>query len=148
MCSLAEFAGDLEEGSLCPVQALRTYLERTKSVPARAATLFVSPHCPSRATSKNSVSYFLREGISGAEAFGGGGGGDEGPLLRAHSIYGVSTSAVFLQNWWSISKMLEAASWRSNSTFASFYFKDVQHIFEGFRSLGPFIAVGSVVNPT
>ena len=40
-CSLTEFAGDLEEGSLlCSVQALRLYLERTKSFPLRASTLF------------------------------------------------------------------------------------------------------------
>ena len=40
--SLAEFAGDLEEGSLlCPVLALCTYLECTKSFPLQAVTLFL-----------------------------------------------------------------------------------------------------------
>ena len=144
MCSLAEFAGDLEEGSLlCPVRALRTYLGRTKLLPLRSSTLFCSPCSPSRAMSKNVVSYFLREVISGAGAIRG----DESPPLRAHSIHGVSTSAVIMKNW-SISKVLEAASWRSNSVFASFYFKDIQYIFEGMRSLGPFVSAGTVVNPT
>ena len=102
MFFLAEFAGDLEEGSLlCPVWALRAYLERTKSVPVRAATLFVSP----RSMLKNAVSCFLREVVIGV----GAGRGDEGPPLRAHSIRGVSVSAVFLKNW-PISKVLEAAS--------------------------------------
>ena len=42
LCSLSECAGDLEEGSvLCPVRALRTYLERTKLFPMQAATLFL-----------------------------------------------------------------------------------------------------------
>ena len=50
--------------------------------------------------------------ISGAGAVRG----DEGPPLRAHSIRGVSTSAAFLQNW-SVSKVLEAATWKSNSVF-------------------------------
>ena len=104
LCSLAEFAGDLEaefagdleEGSLlCPVRALRTYLERTKLFPLCASTLFCSPCSPSRAMLKNAVLYFLREVISGAGAIRG----DEGPPLRAHSIRGVSTSAVFLKNW-------------------------------------------------
>ena len=44
LCYLAEFARDLEEGSLlCPVQALRAYLDCTKSFPLRASTLFCSP---------------------------------------------------------------------------------------------------------
>ena len=93
--------------------------------------------------SKNAVPYFLREVISGARAVRG----DEGPPLRAHSILSVSTSALFLQNW-SISKVLEAASWRSNSVFANFYFKDIWYIFQGIQSHGPFITAGSVVNPT
>ena len=67
LCSLAEFARDLEEGSLlCPVCALHTYLECTKSFPMQAATVFVSPRSLSRAMSKNSVSYFLRKVISDA----------------------------------------------------------------------------------
>ena len=64
--SLREFAGDLEEGSLlCPVRALNIYLRRTSSVVVRASSLFVSPRSPSRPISKNAVSYFLREVISG-----------------------------------------------------------------------------------
>ena len=43
---------------------------------------------------------------------------------------------------WSISSILEAASWRSNSVFTSFYFKDLQFVYEGLRSLGPFVAAG------
>ena len=70
--------------------------------------------------------------------------GDEGPSLRAHSIRGFSTSAVFLQNW-SVSKVLEAATWKSNLVFASFTFV----MFSMFlKDCGPFVAVGTVVNPT
>ena len=47
----------------------------------------------------------LREVIFG----GGAVRGNEGPPLRAHSIPGISTSAVFLQKW-SVSKVLEAAT--------------------------------------
>ena len=66
--SLQEFAGDLEEGSLCPVRALNIYLWRMSSVVVRASSLFVSPRSPSRPISKNAVSYFLREVISEAGA--------------------------------------------------------------------------------
>ena len=76
--SLRDFAGDLEEGSLlCPVHALRACLDQSKSVVALSSTLFISPLSPSRAISKNAVSYFLREVISGTGAVRG----DEGPNL-------------------------------------------------------------------
>ena len=66
--------------------------------------------------------------------------------VRAHSIRGVATSVAFLRNW-SVSKVLEAAAWRSNSVLASFYLKDVSYLFEGLRYLGPFVAAGSVLPP-
>ena len=33
-------------------------------------------------------------------------------------------------------------------SFCLFYFHDIQYVFDGLRSLGPFIAAGTVVNPT
>ena len=141
--SLREFAGDLEEGSLlCPVQDLNIYLQRASSVVVRASSWFVSPRSPSRPISKNAVSYFLREVLSEAGAVRQ----DVAAPLRTHSVRGVATSVSFLQNW-SISKVLEAATWRSNSVFASFYFRVISYVFQGLRSLGPFVAAGSVVNP-
>ena len=114
--SLQEFAGDLEEGSLlCPVRVLNLYLQPTQSVVVRVHSSFVSPRSPSRPISRNAVSFFLREVISEAGAVRD----DAAPPLRAHSVRGVSTSVAFFRNW-SISKVLEAATWRSNSAFASF----------------------------
>ena len=142
--SLWEFEGDLEEGSfLCPVRALNIYLRRTSSVVVRASSLFVSPRSPSRPISKNAVSYFLREVISEAGAVRQ----DVAAPLHAYSVRGVATSVSLLRNR-SISKVLEAATWRSNSVYASFYFRDISYVFQGLRSLGPFVAPGSVVNPS
>ena len=141
--SLRELAGDLQEGSLlCPVRALNVYLRRTWSVVVRASSLFVSPRSPSRPISKNAV-LFLREVISEAGAVRA----DVAAPLRAHSVRGVATSVSFLRNW-SISKVLEAATWRLNSVFASFYFRVISYVFEGLRTLGPFVAVGNIVNPS
>ena len=72
--------------------------------------------------------------------------GAEGLSSRAYSIRGVSTSAAFLKNC-SVAKVLEAATWRSNSVFASFYLRDVQLVFDDFRSLGSFVAAGQVIDP-
>ena len=89
MCPLAaEFAGDLEEGSLlCLVRAFNVYLRRTSSFVVRASSLFVSPRSSSHPISKNVVSYFLMEVISGAGAVRQ----DMAASLRAHSVRGVAT---------------------------------------------------------
>ena len=79
--------------------------------------LFVSPRSPSRQFSKNVVSFFLMEVISGAGTVRG----DVVTPLRAHGFRGATTSTVFMQNW-SVSMVLAAASWRSNSFFFFFFF--------------------------
>ena len=134
--SLSDFAAGLHD-ELCPVRALRIYLDRTASFSPLSSCLFLSPRRPTRALSKNAVSFFLREVIHEAEA----GRPEVGPV-RAHSIRGVSTSAAFHRNW-SVASVLESATWCSNSVFVSFYLRDLQHEFDGISSLGPFIAAGS-----
>ena len=49
-----------------------------------------------------------------------------------------------LENW-SIASILGAASWRSNSIFTLFYFRDLQFVYEGLCSLGPFVAAGEQI---
>ena len=73
-----------------------------------------------RTMSKNGISYLLREVIvhSGASS-------NDVAAPKAHSIRGIATSSAFFKNW-SLSSVLEAASWRSNMVFTSFYLKDVQ----------------------
>ena len=66
---------------------------------------------------------------------------EDGAALRAHSICGIATSSAFFKNW-SISSVLDAASWRSKSVVTSFCFKDLQFVYEGFHSLGLFMAAG------
>ena len=121
--SFGDFVGDLpEERLLCPMSAVRTYLVATASLAPRPRSLFVSPRSPLRSLSKNVPSYFLRSVISSADAVQDVAAG----LPRAHSIRGVATLASFLHNW-SVSTVLEAATWRSNPIFASFYLRDVYY---------------------
>ena len=117
--SLEDFAsGGPEDLLLCPVRSLREYIKRTSRFVNRPRRLFVSPRCPSRAMSKNGISFLLPEVIvqSGASS-------EEVAAPRAHSIRGIATSSAFFKNW-SLSSVLEAASWKSNSVFTSFYFRD------------------------
>ena len=99
--------------------------------------LFVLPSRPSRPLSKNAISFFLRDVISSA-----GASRPEVGRLRAHDIRSVSTSVAFHSNW-SVSTVLESATWASSSVFMSFNLRDLQHEFDGILSLGPFVAAGS-----
>ena len=104
MKSLSDFAAGLDDDLLlCPVRALRIYLDRTRSLSPLRHRLFVSPRHPSRAMSKNAVS-FLREVIHAAGAFR-----PEVGSVRAHEIRSVSTSVAFHRNW-SVSSVLESAT--------------------------------------
>ena len=137
---LQDFAAGLrEELLLCPVRSLREYLRRTSKFVNRPRRLFVSPRCPSHAMPKNGTSFLLHEVIvqSGASS-------EEVAAPRAHSIRCIATSSAFFKNW-SISSVLESASWKSNTVFTSFYFRDLQYVFEGVRSLGPLVAAGKCI---
>ena len=135
--SLGDFAAGLPEVLLlCPVRSLSASLTRTSGIVNRPRRLFVSSKCPSRAMSKNGISYMLREVIvqSGASS-------QSGQVQRAHSIRGIVTSSAFFRNW-SLRSVLEASSWRSNTVFTSFYLRDLSFNSDGVHSLGPFVAAG------
>ena len=114
--SLSDFAAGLDDYLLlCPVRALRIYLDRTLSLALSRRRLFVSPSCPTCAMSKNAVSFFLRKVIHGAAA-----SCPEVGSVRAYDIRGVSTSVAFHRNW-SVSAVLDAATWSSSSVFTFFF---------------------------
>ena len=136
--SLSDFAAGLDDDLLlCPVRALRIYLDRVSSLSPLRHRLFVSARRPSRPLSKNEVSFFLRDVISSA-----GASRPEVGHLRAHDIRGVSTSVAFHHNW-SVSAVLDSATWSSSSVFSSFYLRALQHEYDGLLSLGPFVAAGT-----
>ena len=115
---LQDFAAGLPEDLLlCPVRSLREYVKRTSQFFNRPRHLFVSPRCL-LVRCLRTVSFLLREIIvqSGASF-------EEVAAPRAHSIRGIATSSAFFKNW--------SLSWKSNSVFTSFYFRDLQYVFEG-----------------
>ena len=50
---------DEHERFICPVRTLGCYLYRTIGFNLRCRSLFVSPHCPTRYSSKNAIAFFL-----------------------------------------------------------------------------------------
>ena len=109
---LVDFAACMPEDLLlCPVHVFSAYLDRMSGIVNRPCRLFVSSKCPSRAMSKNGISYMLRAFIvqSGASS-------QSGQVPRARSIRGIATSSAFLRNW-SLWSVLEAASCHSNTGY-------------------------------
>ena len=136
--SLSDFAAGLDDDLLlCPVRALCIYLDRTASLAPLRHRLFVSHRCPSRSILKNAISFFLRDVISSA-----GASRPEVGRLRGHDVRSVSTSVAFHRNW-SVSAVLDSATWSSSSVFSSFYLRDLQHEYDGILSLGLFMAAGT-----
>ena len=129
-----------EDSLLCPVRALKIYLQRSKVVSPRPRSLFISPRVRSKAITKNAISFFLRETIVQA-------GSLSPDQCRAHDVRGISTSASFWTNW-PLNKILEAASWKSANVFTKHYLKDMESAAEECRSVGPFSTANLKVHET
>ena len=74
-----------------PCSCPSNYLSKTKGLARRSSALFVSPRVPSRAISKNALSFYLQDAIIGA------GAADlvAESSVRAHSIRGMAASVAF-----------------------------------------------------
>ena len=132
-----------EERLLCPVRALRYYLQETNKLEMRPRNLFVALRKKEKPISKNGISYLLRETIKEAHISQPTREYPRGDI-RAHSIRGIATSLNFMKNK-SFTSVMEAATWRGNSIFVSHYLKDVSRTYEHCSSLGSIIAAGTVV---
>ena len=116
------YASDPEDILLCPCRALRIYLDRTRSLGGNVDNLFLTYQkglC--KAAAKSSLSRWIVSLIRYVyEDL------PHGPLfnVRAHDTRRLSASwALF--NGASIQDILQAAHWAAETTFTSFYLKDV-----------------------
>ena len=140
--SLCDFSGpDLPDRVLCPVRALKYYLNAISKFKPRPANLFVSPKYVNRSISSNAISFFLRQVIRDGDVSSS----RDQKSCRAHSIRGAGASLAFRRNW-SCSDVLSAATWKSNTVFTSFYLNDLAFELEDVKSLGPFVAAGQTFN--
>ena len=132
---------------LCPLRALQAYLTRTAASRPSCHRLFVSTVAVNshKLISKNTISFWIRSVIRHAYE------SVSDPDLQlwkasAHEVRAIATSLRFKQNT-SIAEVMLAASWRSRSTFASFYLRDIDQAFLDPKSIGPVVAAQAVVGP-
>ena len=133
-----------EDLLLCPVRALKRYLKITKIARPDCSRLFVSSHKDvKKAISKNTISYWIRQVI--ADAYRHSQEGDLNQVkVKAHEVRAIATSLLFKKNS-SLKDVMDAASWRSHTTFASFYLRDVTHKSLDLHTLGPVVAAQHLV---
>ena len=146
--SLKDYLGpDLQNTSdryLCPIRAMKFYLDRTKDMRMGKERLFIS-FLPGKEGDicKNTVSSWLRNTIQLAYQINTGDSTlPEGS--RPHQVRSAASSWA-LKGGVNMAQLMEACFWRSQDTFTSFYLKDCWSQSEDKFSLGPVVSAGSVV---
>ena len=139
-----EFPDDPQEALLCPVRAIRRYLERTKGFPNPKGLLFVNPDKTKSATA-SSMACWLKAAITTAYSQT-----DSSPHCTPHEIRAVSTSLSAF-NHASVGEILEAGTWKNYSTFVKNYLRDVAPSSDSTGTvyrLPSFVAAGSRIQKT
>ena len=132
--------GDLPERVQCPVRAIKFLRKAARSASYIPSRLFVSLRNPERAMSKNVISFYLRQLIIDSGAV------STSRPPRAHDIRGIATSLNYYSNL-SLSNLMQVATWKSNSVFASRYLKEVSATQDNIRQFGPLVIAGDRLHP-
>ena len=133
--ALRNFPFDGTERLLCPVRAMRHYLRRTRRYRTDVNTrLFLSFGRHKKEVSKSAISYWIRQVI--IKAFRALPDSDF-PLHKVNpqEVRAVATSLLFWKNL-ALRQVMEAARWRCNTTFVSFYLRSLSRQFRDTFRLG------------
>ena len=101
---------------LCPVRAVKVYLDRTASHRPRCERLFVTAGRSKKEIVKTTVSFWLRKTISRAYELSGT--ALPVPAPRARETRGIAPSILFRKNF-AVDQVLKAGTWHRHTTFTS-----------------------------
>ncbi|MPC45667.1 hypothetical protein E2C01_039373 [Portunus trituberculatus] len=143
--ALTEYVGDSEgHRLLCPVRAIREYPRRTRDCRLRCSRISVTVTEPQCVVHPHTISHWICQVIQCAcEDVS-----EEDMRLvwvKAHEVRAVATSA-FFKKIQSIPAVLWAGTWKSMSTFASFYLRDITHRYLDTFSLGPVVSALRIIH--
>ncbi len=127
---------------LCPIRALKFYLQRTSKLRMGKECLFIS-YQRNRESDihTNTISGWLKQVISFAYS------SSNRPVpkgVKAHQLRSVSSSWAHVGGV-SLPDLMEACFWKSKNSFISYYFKDCWTNASHRSSIGPVVVAGSVV---
>ena len=140
--ALPDARGNCNGRLLCPVRAVRCYLDRTAAHRPRCERLFVTAGRSTKETAKNTVSFWLRKTISRAYQLSGRSVPDPPP--RARETRGIAPFLLFKKNF-AVDQVLKAGTWRKHTTFACHYLRDLAHRSLETFHLGPVVAAQALV---
>ena len=127
---------------LCPVRAVKIYLNKTKSLRKHRKRLFI-PTQGDHDLNKSTISRWVKYAIKHAY-----GSISKNPNRlfnpRAHELRAISASWAYM-NFIPLEEVLKSAVWSSSSLFASHYLRDFREQTENLRAMGPIIAAQKVV---
>ena len=132
-----------EDRSLCPVRALRYYLDRTDDIRQNKQLVFVSfkkgfekDISPATISSWIKQTIILCYDLSDQEA-------QNLHQIKAHDVRAFAASKAF-QSGMSLEQLLSACHWKSHNTFTQFYLKDVAWADSELYHLGPVVAAQQI----
>ena len=127
---------------LCPVRAVKIYLNKTKSLRKHRKRLFI-PTQGDHDLNKSTISRWVKYAIKHTY-----GSISKNPIKlfnpRAHELRAISASWAYM-NFIPLEEVLKSAVWSSSSLFASHYLRDFREQTENLRAMGPIIAAQKVV---
>ena len=127
---------------LCPVWAVRSYLDRTAAHRPRCERLFVTAGRSKKEISKTTVSFWLQKSVSRAYQLSGT--EQPVPTPRARETRGIAPSLLFKKNF-AVGQVLKAGTWRRHTTFTRHYSRDIAHRSLDTFHLGPVVAAQALV---
>ena len=127
---------------LCPVQAVRRYLDRTAAHRPRCERFFVTAGRSKKEISKTTVSFWFRKTI--LHAYKLSGTAQPVPAPRARETRGIAPSLLFKKNF-AVDQVLKAGTWRRHTTFTRHYLRDLAHRSLDTFHLGPVVAAQALV---
>ena len=127
---------------LCPVRAVKIYLNKTKSLRKHRKRLFI-PTQGDQDLAKSTLSRWVKYAIKHAyDSI------SKNPNRlfkpRAHELRAISASWAYM-NFIPLEEVLKSAIWSSSSLFASYYLRDFREQTENLRAMGPIIAAQEAV---
>ena len=127
---------------LCPVRAIRVYLDRTAPHRPRCERFFVTAGRSKKEIAKTTVSFWLRKTISRAYELSGT--ALPVPAPRARETRGIAPSLLFKKNF-AVDQVLKAGTWSRHTTFTRHYLRDLAHRSLDTFHLGPVVAAQALV---
>ncbi len=130
---------------MCPVRALKIYIDKTKDIRNGRKKLFIAYKTGHTgeicaATISSWLKKLVRESHDNMSA-------KTGTLLevKAHQVRKMASSWA-LMGGASVNSILMACHWKNHNTFSQFYLQDITWTQGEFMTLGPFVAAQHIVD--